>query len=244
MPENSWLPHPTWQFFLVFFYLWTLFLNMHMARSDPFGSLFLKRFLAFFGRCHRLVLPPRSVRAVPLLPPVNFEHCCQTVAGSAIWSLLDNTRGRVLVVADAVDTFDKHCYFQVSVGPRRVSRTHSHVILKCSKLQCNVLCVCVCFFLDIVGHFLHPGCPAPRHCPVHIKVSPDSYLRLFSKHPLEISEMRNDNYDVMHWIIIQCITSQRILWMYIYIYISLGVCFCSCTVPVTCVHFTPVPQFR
>lgn len=80
---------------------------MHIAGLDIYGSL-LFYFIFFkslaFEYCCRLVLPPSSVWAVPFLPPVTFKHRCQTGAGWAIWSPLDNTHDGVLVMADTVDT--------------------------------------------------------------------------------------------------------------------------------------------
>lgn len=128
-------------------------------------SLFLKSFLAFGCRRRRLVLPPCSVWAVPFLPPVTFKRRCQTKTGSAIWSPLDNTRDSVLVMADTVDTFSKHCIFQVSVEPRRFSRSHTCVVLRCYTLQCVVyVCVCV-FFLRYCWAFSSSWLPCSSSLP-------------------------------------------------------------------------------
>lgn len=145
MAEDSLLPCPTCHSFR-FFKFEPFFYHAYGRLRYFRQSLFLKSFLAF-GRRRRLVLPPRSVWAVPFLPPVTFKRRCQTEAGSAIWSPLDNTRDSVLVMADTVDTFSKHCVFQVNVEPRGFSRSHTCVVLRCYTLQC-VVYVCVCVFFS------------------------------------------------------------------------------------------------
>lgn len=157
-----------------------LFFIMHTAGSYIFASLcFWRAFLplaaaaaAWFclparsGLCHSFLLSPLSAVAKPR-PARPYGLPLTTRVTVCLWWLTQWTP-----LANTV-------FFRSALS-RGFSRSNTCVVLRCYTLQCVVyVCVCVCFFLDTVGHFLHPGCRALRHCLVHIKVSPDSYVNLF-----------------------------------------------------------------
>lgn len=181
MAENSLLPCPTCHSFRFFLNL-NLFFIMHTAGSHIFASLcFWRAFLplaaaaAWFclparsGLCHSFLLSPLSAVAKPR-PARPYGLPLTTRVTVCLWWLTQWTP-----LANTV-------FFRSTLSHAGFPEVTLALFWDVTRF--SVLCMCVCvllfFFLDTVGHFLHPGCRALRHCLVHIKVSPDSYVKLFT----------------------------------------------------------------